>query len=112
MTRYVVILPPAMVTGRSGSVSYTHLDVYKRQEEDAVVAARELDLTGVPSAQRNWLNDHTVFTHGYGVVVAYGTRRGTDGEPVFIEQDIPTRGKLGEFEPRIYFCLLYSSRCV
>ena len=41
--------------------------------------------------------------HGYGVVVAYGTRRGTDGEPVFIEQDIPTRGKLGEFEPRIYF---------
>ncbi len=73
------------------------------KEEDAVVAARELDLTGVPSAQRNWLNDHTVFTHGYGVVVAYGTRRGTDGEPVFIEQDIPTRGKLGEFEPRIYF---------
>lgn len=73
------------------------------KEEDTVIAVRELQLDGLPAGQRNWLNDRTVFTHGYGVVAAYGTRRGADGEPVFIEQDIPSRGRLGTYEPRIYF---------
>ncbi len=70
---------------------------------DAVVGARELDLAGVPAGQRNWLNDHTVYTHGYGVVAAYGNRKDSEGKPVFFEQGIPTSGKLGTFEPRIYF---------
>ncbi|MEP6800085.1 MAG: UPF0182 family protein [Lapillicoccus sp.] len=70
---------------------------------DAVVGARELDLDGVPAGQRNWLNDHTVYTHGYGLVAAYGNRKDADGKPVFFEQGIPTSGKLGDFQPRIYF---------
>ena len=59
--------------------------------------------SGVPASQRNWINDHTVYTHGYGVVAAYGNQRGEDGQPVFSEQNIPPVGKLGNFEPRIYF---------
>ncbi|MEI2826871.1 MAG: UPF0182 family protein [Dermatophilaceae bacterium] len=47
---------------------------------DVVVAARELDLAGVPAGQRNWLNDHTVYTHGYGLVAAYGNRQNA-GQP-------------------------------
>jgi len=70
---------------------------------DTVIAARELDLTGVPAAQRNWLNDHTVYTHGFGLTAAYGNKRTSDGGPVFIESDISSSGKLGQFEPRIYF---------
>ena len=69
---------------------------------DTVIAARELDLDGIPDGQRNWLNDHTVYTHGYGVVAAYGNRKDSDGKPVFFEQ-FPSTGKLGDFEPRIYF---------
>ena len=34
--------------------------------QDTVIAARELDLDGLDN--RNWVNDHTVCTHGYGVV--------------------------------------------
>ena len=34
--------------------------------------ARVLDLAG--NDNRNWVNDHTVYTHGYGVVAAYGNR--------------------------------------
>lgn len=71
--------------------------------EDAVVGVRELDLDGVPASQRNWVNDHTVYTHGFGVVAAYGNERTDDGQPVFMESDIPPVGKLGTFEPRIYF---------
>jgi uncharacterized protein len=70
---------------------------------DTVIAVRELDLTGVPDSQRNWVNDHTVYTHGFGVVAAYGNQRGADGQPVFFEQNIPPVGALGNFEPRVYF---------
>jgi uncharacterized protein len=70
---------------------------------DTVIAVRELDLAGLPASQRNWVNDHTVYTHGFGVVAAYGNRSGQDGQPVFYEQNIPPVGPLGIFEPRIYF---------
>jgi len=70
---------------------------------DTVVAVRELDLDGLPAAQRNWVNDHTVYTHGFGLVAAYGNRSGEDGQPVFFQQNIPPVGPLGAFEPRIYF---------
>jgi uncharacterized membrane protein (UPF0182 family) len=70
---------------------------------DTVVAVRELDLSGLPSSQRNWVNDHTVYTHGFGLVAAYGNRSGQDGQPVFFEQNIPPVGPLGAFQPRIYF---------
>src|SRR5699024_662517 len=33
---------------------------------DVVVGARELDLSKVPDDRRDWVNDHTVYTHGYG----------------------------------------------
>ena len=68
-----------------------------------MIAVRELDLAGLPASQRNWVNDHTVYTHGFGVVAAYGNRSGQDGQPVFYEQNIPPVGPLGTFEPRIYF---------
>ena len=70
---------------------------------DTVIAVRELDLGGIPNDQRNWVNDHTVYTHGFGVVAAHGNRRSTEGEPVFYERNIPPVGPLGEYEPRIYF---------
>lgn len=72
--------------------------------QDTVIAARELDLDG--NDNRNWVNDHTVYTHGYGVVAAYGNKVTADGQPEFFESGIPTQGKLTEsqkYEPRIYF---------
>ncbi|AKT52695.1 membrane protein [Arsenicicoccus sp. oral taxon 190] len=70
---------------------------------DAVVGARELRLDDLDRSWRNWVNDHTVYTHGFGLVAAYGNKRGPDGQPVFFEQNIPSTGKLGPYEPRIYF---------
>src|SRR6185436_18370627 len=52
---------------------------------------------------RNWVNDHTVYTHGFGLVAAHGNRSGEDGQPVFYQQNIPPVGPLSPFEPRIYF---------
>lgn len=71
--------------------------------QDTVIAVRELNLDGLGAESRNWVNDHTVFTHGFGVVAAYGNRTTVDGQPSFFEGGIPSRGELGEYEPRIYF---------
>ena len=83
------------------------LDVANYQIEgestDTVIAVRELNLAGIPADQRNWVNDHTVYTHGFGLVAAYGNRRSAEGEPIFYERNIPPVGDLGEYEPRIYF---------
>lgn len=68
---------------------------------DAVVAVRELNIEGNPS--RNWINDHLVYTHGFGFVAAFGNTVDSDGKPSFIVGDIPPTAGLGEFEPRIYF---------
>ena len=71
-------------------------------ERDVVVAARELDLTGLPAAQRNWINDHTVYTHGFGFVAALGNTS-DGGRPSFVSSDIPPTGELKVGQPRIYF---------
>jgi uncharacterized protein len=71
--------------------------------QDVVIAARELNLDGLNSTQRNWANDHTVYTHGYGVVAAYGDRRSVAGEPVWVQQNLPSIGKLPPFQQEIYY---------
>jgi len=70
-------------------------------KRDAVVAVRELNIDGNPS--RNWINDHLVYTHGFGFVAAFGNTRDADGKPSFVVGDLPPTKGLGEFEPRIYF---------
>ena len=70
--------------------------------QDTVIAARELNQSGLGSSQ-SWFNNVLVYSHGYGVVAAYGNQRDSDGQPVFLQKGIPTEGALGNYEPRIYF---------
>ncbi len=73
--------------------------------QDTVIALRELNQEGQSS--RGWDNDTVIYTHGFGVVAAYGNQRAADGSPVFLESGIPGSGALGDavgdFEPRVYF---------
>ena len=79
------------------------IDRYKidGKERDVVVAIRELNVDGNPA--RNWINDHLVYTHGFGMVAAYGNTVDADGKPTFVIGDIPPTKGLGEFQPRVYF---------
>jgi len=70
-------------------------------QRDAVVAVRELNIEGNPS--RNWINDHLVYTHGFGFVSAFGNTVDSDGKPNFLVGDLPPTDGLGKFQPRIYF---------
>ncbi|WP_280695411.1 UPF0182 family protein [Kitasatospora sp. GP82] len=69
--------------------------------QDTVIGVRELDLSGVQ--QRNWINDHFKYTHGYGVVAAKGNQVNGQGQPVFTESGLPTSGALGDYQQRVYY---------
>ena len=109
------LLDPALVSPTFGQLQQIKqyysfadsLDVDRYEVDgktrDTVIAARELNLEAAPTEQRNWPNDHIFYTHGFGVVAAYGNERTSDGRPVFFQQGIPSTGKLSTYQPRIYF---------
>ena len=81
-----------------------------------VVAAREMNLEGLPDAQKKWANEKTVYTHGYGLIAAFGNQSNAadqpvrgDGEPVWAEEDLPPRGAISDaqgedgYRPQIYY---------
>jgi uncharacterized protein len=113
-TASIRILDPALVTDAFAQLERfkqyyqfpQHLDVDRYtidgETQDTVIAVRELNQDGL-SDKSTWYNSALVYTHGYGVVAAYGNQRTTDGKPKFLESGIPSSGALGDFEPRVYF---------
>lgn len=113
-TANIRIIDPALVADAFKQLqqvqqyySFTkHLDVDRYsingKTQDTVVAVRELNQSGLGTSQ-SWYNNTIVYTHGYGVVAAYGNQSSTDGQPVFLQSGIPNAGALGQFEPRVYF---------
>src|SRR3954470_9723517 len=67
------------------------------QTRDYVVAVRELDSNNLSENQDNWINRHTVYTHGNGFVAAPANQvvAGQEGgEPNFTTRDLPTTGDI------------------
>jgi uncharacterized membrane protein (UPF0182 family) len=112
-TANIRIIDPALVTDAFAQLEQfrqyyrfpTYLDVGRYDVEgertDTVLAVREINLDGLNS--QSWYNNTIVYTHGYGLVAAYGNQRTEDGQPRFIESGIPVSEVLGKYEPRIYF---------
>ncbi len=53
------------------------------------LGARELPLSEVPARARTWVNDHLIYTHGYGVVMSPVNKITPNGMPELIVKDIP-----------------------
>jgi len=92
------------------------------QLRDFVVAARELDPSKFEANQQNWLNKHTVYTHGNGFIAAPANTvneavsnendvTSGGGEPVFYVSDLSNyetdeykeTAPIKVTQPRIYF---------
>jgi uncharacterized membrane protein (UPF0182 family) len=79
--------------------------------QDYIVAAREIKTEGLAENQRNWINQHLVFTHGNGFVAAPANTvnsalqdaSGQGGYPVFSVSDLNNRGKIAVTQPRVYY---------
>ena len=59
--------------------------------QDYVVAVRELNADGLNDAQKNWINEHMVFTHGDGFVAAPANTV-VNGYPDYTISDLSTEG--------------------
>jgi uncharacterized membrane protein (UPF0182 family) len=72
---------------------------------DTVVGVRDIDLNGLQPGQRNWINEHLVYTHGVGLVAASANTSTAGGAPSFVEQDLPPTGSIPITDngARIYF---------
>ncbi len=68
-----------------------------------MLSPRELLAENLPS--RNWINEHLMFTHGYGLCQGPVNRISNEGLPEFFVQDIPPRavGGLTITRPEIYY---------
>jgi len=82
---------------------------------DFVVAARELSPSSLQGNQTDWINKHTVYTHGNGFVAAYAnqvtavsgdTQNNTGGYPIYSVSDLETKPAdpaLAVENPRSYY---------
>ncbi|MDP4089071.1 MAG: UPF0182 family protein [Bacillota bacterium] len=67
------------------------------------LAPREIKSDSITPA--TWLNQHIIYTHGYGVVMSKVSSVTSEGQPDFIVRDIPVDNESGikVDNPRIYF---------
>ncbi|MBI4382155.1 MAG: UPF0182 family protein [candidate division NC10 bacterium] len=68
-----------------------------------MLSAREMSYQHLPS--RSWINEHLIFTHGYGAVLGPVNRITPEGLPEFLIKDIPpvSTGPIKVTRPEIYY---------
>lgn len=118
------ILPPTFTQQRQlrnfyGFPDVLAVDRYEvdGQMRDFIVAARELNPNNLQGNQQDWINRHTVYTHGNGFIAAPANRvdevattagSGRGGYPLYTVADLfesqdPNGMNLNLEQPRIYY---------
>ncbi|MBD2725191.1 UPF0182 family protein [Nostoc sp. FACHB-892] len=85
------------------------------ERRQVLIAARELDYTGVPQEAQTWVNRHLIYTHGFGFTVSPVNTVGAGGLPEYFVKDISgnssalttsspaIRDSIPIGQPRIYY---------
>ncbi len=60
------------------------------RRQQVIIAARGLDYSAVPDRAKTWVNEHLVFTHGYGFTVSPVNQVDEGGLPDYFIKDIGT----------------------
>ncbi|NJM85229.1 MAG: COG1615 family transporter [Leptolyngbyaceae cyanobacterium RM2_2_21] len=75
-----------------------------------LISARELNYEQVPTEAKTWVNEHLIYTHGYGFTISPVNTAADSGLPDYFIQDIAhvpssevVRRSIPVGEPRIYF---------
>lgn len=66
------------------------------QSQQVILAARELDYTAVATEAQTWVNEHLVYTHGYGFTLSPVNTVGVGGLPDYFVKDIGVAAQTGE----------------
>ncbi|NJN75991.1 MAG: COG1615 family transporter [Synechococcaceae cyanobacterium RL_1_2] len=62
------------------------------EERQIIISARELNYPSVPERAQTWVNEHLVYTHGYGFTMSPVHNVDDNGLPYYYVQDISSRG--------------------
>nr|WP_041933371.1 UPF0182 family protein [Gloeothece verrucosa] len=87
------------------------------ENQQVIIAARELDYEAVPEQAKTWVNQHLVYTHGYGFTLSPVNLVAEGGLPYYFVKDIGTSTDQGALrtsseliqysipitKPRIYY---------
>jgi uncharacterized protein len=80
------------------------------EQQQVLIAARELDYRAVPSEAQTWVNEHLIYTHGYGFTISPVNVAGEGGLPDYLIQGIEHRASSERIrnsipvgKPRIYY---------
>ncbi|HXD81889.1 MAG TPA: UPF0182 family protein [Candidatus Acidoferrum sp.] len=73
------------------------------QYQQLEISAREFDFANLPSSAQQWVNQHLVYTHGYGVAASPVNAVVGEGLPDYVVGDLPPTGPLTVTQPAIYF---------
>jgi uncharacterized protein len=85
-------------------------DAGQTTQQQVLIAARELDYSAVPTAAQTWVNQHLIYTHGYGFTMTPVNTVGEGGlpeylvggiEPVIVDPRVDGNIPIGR--PRIYY---------
>jgi uncharacterized membrane protein (UPF0182 family) len=73
------------------------------QYQQLEISAREFDFSNLPQSAQQWVNQHLVYTHGYGVAASPVNAVVGEGLPSYVVGDVPPTGPLKVTQPAIYF---------
>jgi uncharacterized membrane protein (UPF0182 family) len=71
-----------------------------------MLSAREMNVNQLPEQSRNWINQHIVYTHGFGVTMATVNEITPEGQPHLVLKNMPVESDAPELKvtrPEIYF---------
>jgi uncharacterized membrane protein (UPF0182 family) len=71
-----------------------------------MLSAREMNVDQLPDQSRNWINQHVVYTHGYGVTMNTVNEFTPEGLPNLVLKNMPVESSAPEImltRPEIYF---------
>lgn len=69
---------------------YTLKNDVGAEKQQAIIAARELDYNAVPQQAKTWINQHLIYTHGYGFTLSPVNTVGPGGLPDYVVKDLAT----------------------
>lgn len=72
----------------NASVDRYPLNADSDENQQIIIAARELDQAALPARSRTWQNRHFVFTHGFGFTLNPVNTREPDGLPAYFISDL------------------------
>jgi uncharacterized membrane protein (UPF0182 family) len=78
--------------------------VLNGQYQQVTLAARELSVEQLPETAKTWINQHLVYTHGFGIVMNPVNKISGEGLPDLVVKDIPPVSKVIKIDrPEIYY---------